>query len=123
MSVTPQQMQQMLAMYRQQFPGTGQPAPTVPQQQLQGLNQASAALGAGAPAGTNKTSGAVNGSAQLIMAMMKAQKQKQIQQQLNQQQMNQAVPGLTQQSLDATNAMTQQGMQQINQNPILPSGQ
>jgi hypothetical protein len=81
MSMSPQQMQQMLAMYKQQFP-QGQPA-TPQQQQLQGLNQVSAGLGAGPGAGTNKTAGGVNGAAQLITALMKAQKMKQIQNQLN----------------------------------------
>jgi lipopolysaccharide biosynthesis regulator YciM len=112
MSMNPQQMQQMLAQYRQQFPG-GMPAPQ--QQQLQGIGQVQQGLQAGPGAGANKTAGGVNGAAQLMVALMKAQKQKQIQQQLNQAQVNQATPGLSQQSLDATNAMTQQSVQQ---NPI-----
>ena len=67
MSMTPQQMQQMLAMYKQQFP-QGQPAPPTPQQQqMQGINMATAGLGSGAPAGANRTAGGVNGAAQLIV--------------------------------------------------------
>jgi hypothetical protein len=90
MSMTPQQMQMMLAMYKQQFPN-GQPQ-TQQQQQLAGIDQATANLGAGAPAGTNRTAGGVNGAAQLIAALMKAQKQKQIQQGLNQTQVQAGMP-------------------------------
>jgi len=111
MSVSPQQMQQMLAMYQQQFPN-GQPQ-TPAQQQLQGLNQASAGLGAGAPAGTNKTAGGVNGAAQLMTALMKAQKMKQIQQQLNQAQVQQGMP--------QANANQQGAIQNmLQQNPVAP---
>jgi hypothetical protein len=81
MSASPQQMQQLLALYRQQFPN-GQPQ-TPAQQQLQGINQVGQGLAAGPGAGTNKTAGAVNGAAQLMVALMKAQKMKQVQQQLN----------------------------------------
>lgn len=84
MSMSPQQIQQLLAQYKQQFPN-GQPM-TPEQQQMQGLNQVTAGLGAGAPAGTNRTAGGVNGAAQLIAALMKAQKMKQIQQQIQPQQ-------------------------------------
>jgi hypothetical protein len=89
MSASPQDMQQLLAMYKQMFPN-GQPTPQ--QQQLAGINQATANLGAGAPAGTNRTAGGVNGAAQLIAALMKAQKQKQIQQGLNQTQVQAGMP-------------------------------
>jgi hypothetical protein len=77
---SPEQMQQMLAMYRQQFPN-GQPSPQ--QQQLQGLNQVGQGLQAPLPMGANRTAGGINGASQLIVALMKAQKMKQIQQQLN----------------------------------------
>jgi hypothetical protein len=49
-------------------------------QQLQGLNQVTP--GPVAP-GANRTAGGINGASQLIVALMKAQKMKQIQQQLN----------------------------------------
>ncbi len=114
MSMSPQQMQQMLAMYKQQFPnGQPQPAPTPEQQQLQGLNQASQNLAAGPGAGTNKAAGGVNGAAQLITALMKAQKIKQIQQGLNQQQVQAGMP--------AANANQQSAIgDMLNQNPVAP---
>jgi hypothetical protein len=77
---SPEQMQQMLAMYKQQFPQSPQ------QQQLQGLNQVGAGLQGPLPAGANRTAGGINGASQLIVALMKAQKMKQIQQQLTPQQ-------------------------------------
>lgn len=80
MSMSPQQMQQLLAQYKQQFPG-GMPSPE--QQQLQAISQVQQGLAAGPGAGTNRTAGGVNGAAQLIAALMHAQKQKQIQQQLD----------------------------------------
>lgn len=80
MSMSPQQIQAMLAQYKQQFPG-GMPSPE--QQQLQAISQVQQGLAAGPGAGTNRTAGGVNGAAQLIAALMHAQKQKQIQQQLN----------------------------------------
>src|SRR5277367_2082574 len=54
MSMTPQQMQQMLMLYQQQFPN-GQPqTPLSPQQQqMQGLNQAGMGLAAGPGPGAN----------------------------------------------------------------------
>jgi hypothetical protein len=72
MSVSPAQMQQLLAGYN----------PTPQQQQMQGLNAAQQSLAGGAPAGTNRTAGVANGISQLLVALMKAQKQKQLQQQL-----------------------------------------
>ena len=84
MSSSPEQMQQMLAMYRQMFPN-GQPQ-TPQQQQLQGLNQVSQGLQGPLPPGANRTAGGINGASQLIVALMKAQKQKQIQQQIQPQQ-------------------------------------
>lgn len=112
MSITPQQMEQMLAMYKQQFP-SGQPAPTPQQQQLQGLNSVSQSLGAGAPAGTNKTAGGANGAAQLMAALMKAQKQKQIQQQLNQAQVQAGMPQANANQQSAIGDM-------LAQNPVTP---
>lgn len=85
MSTSPQDMQQMLAMYKAFY---GNP-------QLQGMNQVQQSLGAGAPAGTNRTAGGVNGAAQLIAALMKAQKQKQLQQQLQNQQQGMSPQGVS----------------------------
>ncbi len=82
MSANPQDMQQMLAMYKSLY---GNP-------QLQGLNQIQHGLAGGAPVGTNTTSGGVNAAAQLMVALMKAQKQKQLQQQA---QNPQSPPGTT----------------------------
>lgn len=108
MSMTPQQMQQMLAMYKQQFP-QGQPAPLTPQQQqMQSLNQVSEGLAQGPGAGTNRTAGSVNGAAQLIAALMKAQKQKQIQQGLNQSQVQAGMPAAQANQGQAIDAMMQQ---------------
>ncbi len=108
MSMTPQQMQQMLAMYKQQFP-QGQPAPPTPQQQqMQSINMATAGLGSGAPAGANRTAGGVNGAAQLIAALMKAQKQKQIQQGLDQNQVQAGMPAAQANQGQAIDAMMQQ---------------
>jgi hypothetical protein len=73
MSVTPEQMQQMLAMYKQQFPNGGQG--------LSGYD-AMPSMPTSAPAGANKTAGGVNGAAQLIVALMKAKKQSDTQRQL-----------------------------------------
>lgn len=75
MSTSPQQMQQMLAAYKQMFP-SGQ------QNQLSGFDAAQQFLAGGAPAGANRGAGAVNGASQLIVALLKAQKQKQLQQQM-----------------------------------------
>lgn len=47
------------------------------------MGQIQQGLAAGPGAGANKTAGGINGAAQLIAALMKAQKQRQIQQQLN----------------------------------------
>lgn len=82
MSTNPQQMQQMLAAYKQMFPNG------MPQQQspLAGFDMAQQSLGAGAPPGSNRGAGAVNGAAQLMVALLRAQKQKQLQQQIQQQQ-------------------------------------
>lgn len=114
MSMSPQQIQQMLAMYKQQFPAGGaQPAPTLQQQQLQGLNQAGMNLAAGPGAGTNKSAGGVNGAAQLITALMKAQKMKQIQQGLNQQQVQAGMPAAQAAQNSAIDDYTQQ-------NPVAP---
>jgi hypothetical protein len=84
MSMSPQQIQQMLAQYKSQFGGASP---------LSGFDAAQQSLGAGAPAGTNRTAGAVNGVSQLMVALLRAQKQKQLQQQLqNQQQQATPVP-------------------------------
>jgi hypothetical protein len=84
MSMSPQQIQQMLAQYKSQF-GGGSP--------LSGFDAAQQSLGMGASPGTNRTAGAVNGTSQLIVALLRAQKQKQLQQQLqNQQQQATPVP-------------------------------
>jgi hypothetical protein len=78
MSVNPQQIQQMLAQYNQNF---------TPQQnqQLAGFDAAQAQLGQGAPMGTNRQAGAVNGASQLLLALIKAKKMQQLQQQQKQQ--------------------------------------
>lgn len=74
MSVSPQQMQQMLAMYKQQFPNGQAQSPV-------GFDPPTAAPST--PAGVNKTAGAAGGATHLIMALMQAQKQKNVQQQLD----------------------------------------
>jgi len=84
MSVTPQQMQQMLAMFKQQFPQG--------QQGQQGPAGFDSAPGAVMPQGINRSAGNVQGAAQLIAALMKAQKQKQIQTQLSNSQQVQGPP-------------------------------
>lgn len=115
MSMSPQQMQQMLAMYKQQFP-SGTPLPPEQQQQqqqLQGMNQVSAGLAAGAPAGTNRTAGAVNGTAQLLAALMTAKKQKQIQQGLDQTAVQKGMPAANAAQGSAIDDMMQQ-------NPVMP---
>lgn len=82
MSADPQQMQQMLAMYKALYPG-GVPNQQAPQ--LQGFNTLQQNLGKGAPMGTNRTAGGVNAASQLMIALLKAQKMKQLQQQVQQQ--------------------------------------
>lgn len=103
MSADPQQMQQMLAMYKQLY---GNP-------QMNVLNQATQGLSSGAPAGTNRGAGAVNGAAQLIAALMKAQKQKQIQQGLDQASVQQGMPAAYANQNQAIDQMLQQ-------NPVMP---
>jgi hypothetical protein len=102
MSADPQQMQQMLAMYKQLY---GNP-------QMGALNQATQGLSQGAPQGTNRTSGAVNGAAQLIAALMKAQKQKQIQQGFDQSNVQQGMPA-------AQAGQNQAIDQMMQQNPVM----
>jgi hypothetical protein len=75
MSASPQQMQALLALYKQQFPNGQTPAPS-------GYD-AIPTLPTSAPAGANKTAGGVNGAAQLVIALMKAKKLNDTQQQLN----------------------------------------
>lgn len=90
MSTSPQQMQQMLALFKQQFPQQGQAVPP---------------LNAGAPVGysgqqpginmqgtPSNASTATAGTAKLLGALMKAQQQKQIQAQLNNSQQVQGPP-------------------------------
>jgi hypothetical protein len=72
MSADPQQMQQLLAMYRQMYPQNAQ------QQAMQSAQQQ---LGQGAPAGTNRTAGGVNALSQLALAMMRSRQNQQKQQQ------------------------------------------
>ena len=115
MSMSPQQMQQMLAQYKQQFPNTAQPVPNLMPPPNSGFTGAPAPMGTGGQ--ISKGAAATQGTAQLIAALMKAQKQKQIQTQLDQQQVNQNMPALSNQSLQATNDMTNQMLQQ---NPIAP---
>jgi hypothetical protein len=103
MSADPQQMQQMLAMYKQLY---GNP-------QMNALNQATQGLSAGAPAGANRGTGTVNGAAQLIAALMKAQKQKQLAQQLNQ---NQVMQGMPQANAGQQSAISDM----LAQNPVAP---
>lgn len=113
MSMNPQQMQQMLAMYKQQFPG-GQPAPTLPPATPVGYEGQQPALGTG---GINKTAGAAGGATQLLMALMKAQKQKTTQQQLDQAQVQQGMPAAQAGQTSAINDMMQQNPVQ----PLFPS--
>jgi hypothetical protein len=80
MSMTPEQIQQML-LYKQQFPG----ATPEQAQQMQALNQLQQAAGTTQP-GVNRTAGAMGAASQLVIALLKAQKQNQIQKQLQQQQ-------------------------------------
>lgn len=80
MSMTPEQIQQML-LYRQQFPG----ATPEQAQQMQALNQLQQA-GSQLPQGANRTAGGINAASQLVIALIKAQKQNQIQKQLQQKQ-------------------------------------
>jgi hypothetical protein len=89
MSADPQQMQQMLAMYKQLYgPGA----------------QAQQSLAQGAPPGTNRTAGGVNGAAQLIVALMRAQQQKKLMQQIQGQQPQTPTPsqGITPSAPTAT---------------------
>lgn len=119
MSVPPDQTQQMLNMYRQQFPATGQPVAPLGSG-VAGYTGTQPQAGSG---GMPKGAATSQGVAQLITALMKAQKQKQLQQQLDQHQVNQAMPGLSQQSLQATNDMTQNMLQQNPVAPVTPGGQ
>jgi hypothetical protein len=66
MSVSPDQMQQMLAMYKAQFPG-----------------QMAASMG-NAPAGTTQGAGAANGLSKLALAMIQQKRMQQLKQQLAQ---------------------------------------
>lgn len=111
MSMSPQQMQQMLALYKQQFPN-GQPL-TPEQQQMQGLNQIGSGLAAGPGTGTNRTAGGINGASQLIVALMQAQKTKKIQQGLDQ--------GQVQSGMPAANAAQGSAIDDyMQQNPVQP---
>jgi hypothetical protein len=104
MSVNPQQMQQMLALYKQQFPGQGG---------QQGPVGFDAPTPTTMPQGISRGAGNVQGASQLIMALMKAQKQKQIQQQLNQSQVMQGMP--------QANATQQSAIgDMLAQNPVVP---
>jgi hypothetical protein len=88
-------MQQMLAQYKQQFPG-GQPAPTLPPASPVGYEGAQPGINMqGTP---SSGSAATSGTAKLIAALMKAQQQKQIQNQLNN---SQQVQGPAQGSIPA----------------------
>lgn len=64
MSVSPDQMQQMLAMYKAQFPG-----------------QMAASMG-NAPAGTTQGAGMSNGLSKLALAMIQQKRMQQLKQQL-----------------------------------------
>jgi len=80
MSMSPEQIQQML-LYKQQFPGAT-PEQAQQMQALNAIQQNSGQL----PGNANRTAGGINAASQLVIALLKAQKQNQIQKQLQQQQ-------------------------------------
>jgi hypothetical protein len=67
MSADPNQIAQLIALYKQQFPG-GAPQQQA-YQQAQAPGQAAMAMG-NAPAGTNTTAGGTNALAKLMLALM-----------------------------------------------------
>ena len=77
MSTSPDQMQQMLAYYKAQFPG-----------------QIAAGMG-NAPVGTNSGAGAANGMSKLLMALMQQNAMKKYQQQYGPKPVPQASQGQT----------------------------
>jgi hypothetical protein len=82
MSLDPNQISQLLALYQKQFPGG------MPQQQAYQNAQApqQAALGMGnAPVGTNTTAGGANALAKLVLAMMSRKRMQDYNQQYPQQ--------------------------------------
>jgi hypothetical protein len=94
MSMNPQAMQQMLAMYKQQFP-QGQPAPALPPASPVGYEGQQPGL-------TSAPSSPVGGETnKLLAALMKAQQQKQIQSQLDAAKNSGQVQGPAQSSIPA----------------------
>jgi hypothetical protein len=111
MSVNPQQMQQMLAQYKQQFPG-GQPAPTLPPASPVGYEGQQPGL-TSAP-----TSPVPGETGKLLAALMKAKQQKDIATQLTQAQVQQGMPAAQAGQTSAINDMMAQNPVQ----PINPGG-
>jgi hypothetical protein len=110
MSMNPQQMQQMLAMFKQQFPqqgSQGQPAPTLPPATPVGYSGQQPGL-------TSAPASPVPGeTTKLLAALMKAKQQRDTATQLTQAQVQQGMPAAQAGQTSAINDM-------MAQNPVQP---
>jgi hypothetical protein len=85
-------MQQMLAQYKQQFPGA-QPVPNLAPPPPSGFTGAQPMVGAGTAAQPSTGAAATSGTAKLLEALMKAKQQKDLQNQLQNKQNSGQVQG------------------------------